>query len=77
MIPSCKGIFFAGDNQVANDPFVRSHAKELYGAFLNHPKKAWLDAIVAYRQVKSMNLNIAGTFYYVKTYFLTNEASKL
>jgi len=67
MIPSCKGIFFAGDNQVSNDPFVSAHSKELHNAFLNHPKRAWLDSIIAFRQTKSMNLNIAGTFFYAQS----------
>lgn len=63
MIPSCKGVFFAGDNQVDNEPFVSENLDSLKEQFLDHQKKSWLTDVVAFRQVKKKNFNMAGCEY--------------
>lgn len=58
-----KGIFLAGDNQVANDPFVSKHMEELKAEFLNHPKQGWIADSFVFRQIKSLNLNLLGCMF--------------
>lgn len=61
----CKGVFFAGDNQVNNEEFFRKNAKLLQQEFNAHVKSDWLQSMVAYRQVESCNFNLQGAFYYI------------
>jgi len=58
-----KGIFLAGDNQVANDGFVKSIQKELHEEFLNHPKRHWIENVPVYTQITTFNINLYGTLY--------------
>jgi glucokinase len=58
-----KGVFLAGDNQVANDAFVKSISKELHEEFLNHPKRHWIANAPVYTQTTSFNINLYGTLY--------------
>jgi hypothetical protein len=62
----CKGVFFAGDNQVSNEEFFSQNASYLGSQFTGHPKSDWLEKMVAYRQIKMFNLNLGGTFYYIQ-----------
>ena len=64
----CKGIFFAGDNQVDNDPFISARQDELASDFLFHQKKHWLDDVKAYKQTKKLNINIFGAFHVAETF---------
>jgi len=61
-----KGILLAGDNQVANLPFVRSYAKELQAVYVNHQKHSWIDHVPVYTQNKLFNINIFGTLFVAK-----------
>jgi len=63
MIPSCKGVFFAGDNQVNNEQFVSENLDMLRDKFFDHQKKHWLEDVAAYRQVKQNNFNLVGCEY--------------
>ena len=56
-----KGVFWAGDNQIANGEFVDKIAKDLSQEFLNHPKRAWLEPLPIYAQTKKFNVNLEGT----------------
>lgn len=58
-----KGILLAGDNQVANDPFFRSIAKELKAEFLAHPKRHWIENVPVFSQTKLFNINLFGTLF--------------
>jgi len=55
-----QGVFLAGDNQAANDPFVAQHIEEYKTEFLNHSKRDWIEQVPVYRQTKSYNLNLLG-----------------
>lgn len=68
-----KGILLAGDNQVANDPFFRSMAKELRAEFLNHPKRHWIENVPIFAQTKLFNINLFGTLFVARS--LTNISS--
>uniref|UniRef100_A0A384E136 Glucokinase n=2 Tax=Naegleria fowleri TaxID=5763 RepID=A0A384E136_NAEFO len=61
LIPTCRGVFFAGDNQVFNEDFFKEHLsilqKEL---FQTHQKKHWLTDLKPYRQMKEYNFNVKG-----------------
>lgn len=63
MIPSCKGIFFAGDNQVHNEKFFNENVKKLKEVFLHHPKRNWLEPVEAFRQIEERNFNVVGCHY--------------
>jgi glucokinase len=63
----CKGVFFAGDNQVNNEPFFNSHCQQLQEEFHGHVKSDWLKNMVSYRQVETCNFNLQGAFYYQTT----------
>lgn len=63
----CKGILLAGDNQVANDPFFRSMAKELKAEFLNHPKRHWIENVPVFAQTKLFNINLFGTLFVARS----------
>jgi len=65
-----KGVLLAGDNQVANDPFVRSILPELKAEFLSHPKVRWIENVPVYAQIKTFNINLFGTLFVART--LTN-----
>jgi len=58
-----KGVFLAGDNQAANDGFVRTITQVLHKEFLSHPKREWLENLPVYAQFKKRNLNVDGTLY--------------
>jgi len=62
-----KGVFFAGDNQVANDYFVSQpeNCSIFKEEFESHPKGEWLLNLPVYRQVKKLNLNLHGCLYAV------------
>jgi hypothetical protein len=62
----CKGVFFAGDNQVSNEEFFSQNASYLGSQFTGHPKSDWLEKMVAFRQIKMFNLNLGGTFYFIQ-----------
>jgi len=55
-----KGVFLAGDNQAANDPFVSKHLEAFQKEFLNNSKKDWIEGVPVYRQTRSYNLNLLG-----------------
>jgi glucokinase len=63
MIPSCKGVFFAGDNQVHNEKFFNENVKKLKEVFLYHPKRSWLEPVEAFRQIEERNFNVVGCHY--------------
>eukprot|EP01116_Phalansterium_solitarium_P023954 TRINITY_DN8633_c0_g1_i2.p2 TRINITY_DN8633_c0_g1~~TRINITY_DN8633_c0_g1_i2.p2 ORF type:complete len:376 (+),score=98.62 TRINITY_DN8633_c0_g1_i2:87-1214(+) len=58
-----KGVFLAGDNQVANDAFVVAQTKQLQQELRNHQKHEWVDDVSVYRQVVSYNLNLLGCIF--------------
>jgi len=58
-----KGIFLAGDNQVANSALVKSFENDLHEEFLNHPKRHWIERTPVYTQITSFNINLYGTLY--------------
>jgi len=62
-----KGIFLAGDNQVANHGFVKPYAGELRTAFLNHPKRHWIENVPIYAQHKIFNINLYGTLFVARS----------
>lgn len=62
-----KGILLAGDNQVANDPFFRSIARELKAEFLNHPKRHWIENVPVFAQTKLFNINLFGTLFVARS----------
>jgi len=59
-----KGIFWAGDNQVANYKFVDEIEKEVEEVLYNHPKTAWLRETRIFCQNKELNVNLVGTLYF-------------
>jgi len=61
-----KGVFLAGDNQVANDQFVSHHIPTFKDEFMNHSKANWLENVPVYRQIKGYNLNLHGTVHVAK-----------
>jgi len=61
----CKGVFFAGDNQVNNEEFFSKYSGVLQQEFNAHVKSEWLESMVAYRQVEPCNFNLQGAFYYI------------
>eukprot|EP01080_Neovahlkampfia_damariscottae_P003442 gene3442-6091_t len=73
----CKGVFFAGDNQVSNEEFFSKNAKYLASQFTGHVKSDWLEKMDAYRQIEMFNLNLCGTFYYIKTQMEKNQVEKV
>lgn len=62
-----KGVFLAGDNQVANNSFVTSVHKELHEEFLNHPKRHWIENVPVYTQTTTFNINLYGTLYVARS----------
>jgi len=62
-----KGILLAGDNQVANLPFVKSYAHELQAEFLNHQKRHWIEHVPVYTQNKLFNINLHGTLFVARS----------
>jgi len=62
-----KGILLAGDNQVANLPFVKSYAKELQAEFLNHQKRHWIENVPVFTQNKLFNINLHGTLFVARS----------
>ncbi len=70
MVPSVKGIFLAGDNQVHNDAFFQSKQEELKEEFLDHTKREWLDKVTVWRQTQSNNFNVQGALFIAKKNYL-------
>jgi len=62
-----KGILLAGDNQVANLPFVKSIAEELKAEFNNHQKQHWIANVPVYTQHKLFNINLHGTLFVARS----------
>jgi len=61
LIPTCRGVFFAGDNQVYNEDFFKEHLSVLQNEiFQTHQKKHWLCDLKPYRQMKEYNFNVKG-----------------
>ncbi|KAL9642940.1 hypothetical protein ABK040_010633 [Willaertia magna] len=61
MIPSCRGVFFAGDNQVYNEDFFKESLAEMkHELFGTHQKKHWLTDLKPFRQMKEYNFNLKG-----------------
>jgi len=65
LVPQCKGVFLAGDNQVINEGFVNKHLTDFEKEFFNHPKENWLKDVTIFRQVRGLNLNVQGALYYI------------
>ncbi|KAL0481858.1 glucokinase [Acrasis kona] len=65
MIPSVKGVFFTGDNQLANESFVLESADIYKEVFLNHPKRHWLEPVAKHmvRQKTPHNFNLEGAHF--------------
>jgi glucokinase len=63
------GIFFAGDNGVANAPWLRRHVKELHEEFFNHHKKDWIQHTPLFVQTKEINFNLMGAIYQAEMHF--------
>ena len=63
MVPACKGLFFAGDNQVANHAFFEHNQDLFREQFLDHPKRHWLEGLKAYRQTNEIYFNLAGAMW--------------
>jgi len=62
-----KGMFLAGDNQVANNPFFEKHLAELRQEFLDHPKPDWIDHVELFTQKEAFNINLHGALYYARS----------
>jgi hypothetical protein len=63
MVPSVKGVFFTGDNQMSNEFFVLKNAETYKQVFLTHPKQQWVVPLSEnmYRQKQIFNFNLEGT----------------
>lgn len=70
MIPSVKGVFLAGDNQVQNDTFFQSKQDQLREEFLDHTKREWMEKVTVWRQTKSNNFNVQGALFIAKKNYL-------
>ena len=55
-----RGIFWAGDNGVANIAWIRENSKMLRKEFLNHPKADWFEETPLFAQTKELNFNLIG-----------------
>lgn len=60
MVPACKGLFLAGDNQVINQRFFLRHEEHFKNEFFNHPKRNWLEEKKVFRQTQVFNFNLVG-----------------
>jgi glucokinase len=60
------GVFWAGSNQVLNDPFIRARVGALQQDWQQHTKAAWLDDVPVLGQVEDVNVNLLGTFLIAK-----------
>ncbi len=58
-----EGIFWAGDNGVANAPWIRRHAQQLRGEFLHHHKAEWIAETPLYIQTQQTNFNLIGAIF--------------
>lgn len=63
------GVFFAGDNGVANGPWVRRNFDQLHAEFLNHSKRDWISETPLFAQTKETNFNLLGAIYQAETNF--------
>lgn len=63
VILQARGVFWAGDNQVANEKFVDAVREELVEEFLNHTKQEWIADVPIYTQTRSFNINLEGAIF--------------
>ena len=57
------GVFWAGDNGVANAAWIRRHEQELRHEFLHHHKAEWIQDTPLFIQTVQTNLNLVGAIY--------------
>ncbi len=57
------GIFWAGDNGVANAAWIRRHEAELRQEFLHHHKAEWIAETPLFIQTVQTNFNLIGAIY--------------
>ncbi len=57
------GIFWCGDNNIANQEWIRANADELHSEFRAHSKPGWVAETPLWSQTVSINLNLHGAMY--------------
>jgi glucokinase len=62
-----KGLFLAGDNQVANNPFFEKYLDVMREEFLDHPKRSWIIDVDLFTQTKSFNINLRGALFVARS----------
>jgi len=72
MTPNTTGVFLCGDNQVNNLQFFKKHEKLFHDIFFDHPKKAWLQSVSFYNQLKAYNFNLEGVNFFTQIFFLAD-----
>jgi len=73
---NCKSFFLTGDNQISNNPFVKTMCEELLAEFRNHPKRHWIEDNVCFRQTRRTELNLRGALYSARAIALIAKAEK-
>ena len=58
------------NKKVYNQNFVTAISDDLNDEFCNHPKTEWVSGVPIYTQIKSININLLGLFFFLFFFYL-------